>query len=62
MKKYRVVLLDFTRPGDHKIVLTKYADGIRNARNLAPIRCHYSSAAKCFQGWKDNKQIIISEI
>lgn len=62
MKKYRIVLLDFNRRGNNKIVWTKYANGLKEARKAAPIRCHYSSAARCFTGWKENQQIIISAL
>ena len=61
MKEYRVCLLDFSK-GNGKIIFTKYADGLRNARAIYPdIKAHFSRNAGCFTGWKDGKNLIICE-
>lgn len=64
MKKYRVCLIDFSIKNDNKkIVFTKYTDGLKNARGIYPdIKVKYFYNVKCFSGWKDNKQLIISEL
>lgn len=64
MKKYRVCLIDFDIKSDrNKIVFTKYADGLKDARAIYPdIKVHYSYNTKCFIGWKNNKNLLISKI
>lgn len=61
MKKYRIALIDFSK-GNGKILWTKYAVGIKEARHISPIKCHYSNNAKCFIGWKENLNCVISEV
>ena len=63
MKKYRCALIDFDIKNDNKkIVFTKFANGIKEARTFSNIPIHYSNNCKCFIGWNGNKNYIVSEI
>lgn len=63
MKKYRCVLLDFSIKSDrNKIVFEKYAEGLKAARALYNIPVSYSRACKCFTGWKNDKNFVISAL
>ena len=67
MKKYRCVLIDFdikTGARDYfkKIVFEKYANGLKQARGFCNIPVKYNNNCKCFTGWKNNKNFVVTEI
>lgn len=62
MNKYRVVLLDFNKPGKFKEVWTRYTEGLSQARQLAPMPISYCHNAKCFTGWSENLNCVVTKI
>lgn len=63
MKKYRCTLIDFNiKANNKKIVWTKFANGLQEARRLCAIPVSYSNNCKCFTGWNGNKNYIVTEI
>ena len=63
MKKYRVALIDFSKPQHPIFYPMQYTDGLKAARAVYPeIKAHFSNNARCFIGWSGTKNLIITQI
>ena len=68
MKQYRIGIINYKKlegipfKDRPKHVITKYANGMKEARSLCAAPLHYSYNCKSWYGYKDSVEYIVTEI
>ena len=62
MNVYRIGVIDWSISGLNKVVSMQYVKGLKSAREMVPVKLFYSRNSKCYRGFLNDLEYVVTKI